>query len=70
VTTGQLEHGVTVLDAALMCGVSQGTVRSWLSRYDLARTADGQIDPFALLDWWDNKRDTKQAKCRGWKIAA
>ena len=60
-------HGITVKDAALMCGVSTGTVRAWLSRYHLPRTGDGHINPFALQHWWDHQRDAKQATRRGWQ---
>lgn len=58
-------HGISTRDAAEMCGVTESTVRNWLQRYpDLAqaRTQDGRIDPHALLEWWDYKRDHEQAR--------
>lgn len=69
-TQGPLYHGITVRDAALMCGVSEGTVRSWLTRYELPRTGDGQICPFGLRDWWDTMRDHEQARRRSGNPAA
>ncbi len=55
-------HGVTVRDAAMLCGVPEATVRKWLHRGNITRTEDGQIDPFALRDWWDFKRDSRLAQ--------
>lgn len=57
-------HGITVRDAALMCDVAESTVRSWMHRYQLPRTGDGQIDPIALVEWWDYRRDHNQAARR------
>lgn len=56
-----LYHGVSVRDAAMMCGVPEANVRDWLRRGVLQRTGDGRICPFSLRDWWDFKRDTAKA---------
>ena len=57
-----LHHGITIRDAAMMCGVPEANVRKWLSRGLLIRTGDGQICPFSLREWWDYKRQTAQAQ--------
>jgi hypothetical protein len=63
--TSGLYHGITTKDAAYFLGVTESTVRNWMQRYDLPRTGDGQIDPFAIQEWWDYKRDHEQARRRG-----
>lgn len=56
-----LYHGISVRDAAMMCGVPETNVRKWLERGILIRTGDGQICPFSLREWWDAKRDMDKA---------
>lgn len=55
-----LDYGITVRDAAMMLGVPEKTVRRWLGRIEGLRAQDGQIDPIALQEWWDYKRDKKR----------
>lgn len=62
-----LYHGVTVRDAVLMVSmwggtVSAATVRKWVSRGQVQRTKDGQIDPFTLQEWWDYQRNANKAR--------
>lgn len=59
-----LYHGITIRDAADMCGVTESTVRSWLHRGKLVRTGDGQICPFSLQEWWDYHRNTRMDEVR------
>jgi hypothetical protein len=56
-----LYHGITIRDAAMICGVPEANVRQWLSRGKLVRTTDGQICPLSLREWWDS-RSIDQAK--------
>ena len=62
-----LYHGVTVKDAVIMVGtrggtVSPATIRKWVSRGQVQRTRDGQIDPFTLIEWWDYQRNARKAR--------
>lgn len=57
-----LYHGISIRDAAMMCGVPEANVKMWLNRGNLIRTGDNQICPFSLMEWWETKRDTKRAK--------
>lgn len=52
-------HGVSIRDAAMLVGVPEATVRKWLQRGNIQRSTDGQVDPFALQEWWDYKRSPR-----------
>lgn len=55
-------HGVSIRDAAMMLGVPEQTIRTWLKRGKIERTPDGQINPFTLREWWDIKRHKGRGK--------
>lgn len=60
--------GLTVPQAAKVCGVSDGTVRQWICRGRLARNEWRLIDPAALLafvDTWGNHDMRRTATQRG-----
>jgi hypothetical protein len=62
-----LYHGVTVTDAVLMVAtwggnVTPATIRKWVSRGQVHRTRDGQIDPFTLEEWWTYQRDNRKVR--------
>lgn len=57
-----LYHGISVRDAAMMIGVPETNIRKWLSRGILVRTADKQICPLNLVEWYDKDYDQRKAK--------
>jgi hypothetical protein len=56
------DYGVSIRDAAMMIGVPEQTIRSWLRRVHGLRSQDGQVDPFRLQEWFDYERDHARAK--------
>lgn len=55
---------LTVREAAALAGVSDITVRVWVSRGHVRRTAHGRIDAASFLDYIDHRGDIGQHKRR------
>lgn len=55
-------RGITIRDAAMLIGVPETNIRTWLTRVTGLRAHDGRICPRNLVAWYDNERDHSKAK--------